>query len=43
MKWIFNKVFISQNFALFYGYVGFMILCIIVAVILVAKEIEKAK
>lgn len=41
MKWIFNKAFISQNLVLFYSYLGIIIFMIIIAILLVAKEIKK--
>ena len=41
MKWIFNKVFINHNLVLFYSYLGIIIFMIIIAILLVAKEIKK--
>ena len=40
MKWIFNVIFVSRNLILFYSYIIAMILMIIIAMILVAKEIK---
>lgn len=40
MKWIFNKIFISQNLVLFYSYIGVILFLIFLSIIFIIKEIR---
>lgn len=40
MKWIFNKIFISQNLVLFYSYIGIILFLIFLSIVFVIKEIR---
>lgn len=41
MEWTFNKIFVMNNLALFYGFLIFMILGIFLAIVFVMKELNK--
>lgn len=41
MELTFNKIFVMNNLELFYGFLIFMLLGIIIAIILVSKELKK--
>ena len=41
MEWTFNKIFVMSNLSLFYGFLISMAIGILIAIILVSKELKK--